>query len=129
LEDTSDRAAAGKPAAGRIVLGARRTNTQIQFWVEDDGRGIDWEKVKAVAERLGLPHRTREDLIEVLFADGLTTREEVTDLSGRGVGLAALRQSVNALHGVVSVDSVQGRGTTFRFTFDETKLGRDVAAH
>lgn len=127
LEDTSDRTAAGKPAAGRIVLGARRTNSQIQFWVEDDGRGIDWDKVKVVAQRLGLPHRTREDLIEVLFADGLTTRDEVTDLSGRGVGLAALRQSVNALHGVVSVDSVQGRGTTFRFTFDETKLPRDVA--
>jgi len=128
LEETSSRTAAGKPAAGRIVLGARRSNSQIQFWVEDDGCGIDWEKVKASAERLGLPHRTREELVEVLFADGLTTRDEVTDLSGRGVGLAALRQSVSALHGVVSVDSVKGRGTTFRFTFDESKLGRDAAA-
>src|SRR6478735_3376251 len=128
LEETSSRTAAGKPAAGRIVLGARRNNSQIQFWVEDDGRGIDWERVKVSAERLGLPHRTREELIEVLFADGLTTRDEVTDLSGRGVGLAALRQSVSALHGVVSVDSVKGRGTTFRFTFDESKLGRDAAA-
>ena len=124
LEETSSRTAAGKPAAGRIVLGAKRSNSQIQFWVEDDGRGIDWEKVKACAERLGLPNHTREELVEVLFADGLTTRDEVTDLSGRGVGLAALRQSVSALQGAVSVDSVQGRGTTFRFTFDETKVNR-----
>jgi two-component system chemotaxis sensor kinase CheA len=130
LEETSSRTAVGKPAAGRIVLGARRSGAQIQFWVEDDGRGIDWEKVKLSAARMGLPNRTREDLVEVLFADGLTTRDEVSDLSGRGVGLAALRQSVSALHGLVSVDSVQGRGTTFRFTFDEAKLNHDhVATH
>ena len=128
LEDAPTRTAAGKPAAGRIVLGARRSGAQIEVWVEDDGRGIEWEQVKIKAARMGLPNRTHEDLVEVLFADGLTTREAVTDLSGRGVGLAALRQSVSALNGVVKVDSTHGRGTTFRFTFNETKLGLDPAA-
>jgi two-component system chemotaxis sensor kinase CheA len=123
LEDAPARAAAGKPAAGRIGLGARRSGSQLEFWVEDDGRGIDWDKVKHTAQRMGHPSTSREELVEALFADGLTTRDEVSDLSGRGVGLAALRQSVRALNGVVTVESVQGRGTTFRFTFNETKLG------
>jgi two-component system chemotaxis sensor kinase CheA len=130
LEDTSVRTAAGKPAAGRIVLGARRNGAQIEFWVQDDGRGIDWETVKLKAARLGLPNRNREELVKVLFADGLTTRDEATDLSGRGVGLAALGETVSALNGVVTVESEQGRGTTFRFAFNETKLMREgVTTH
>ena len=124
LEDTLVRTAAGKPAAGRIVLGARRSGARIEFWVQDDGRGIDWESVKLKAARLGLPNGNREELVKVLFADGLTTRDEVSDLSGRGVGLAALRESVSALNGVVTVESEQGRGTTFRFAFNEAKLVR-----
>ena len=127
LEAAAVRTAVGKPPAGRITLGARRSGDQIQFWVEDDGRGIDWEKVKLKAQELGWPNGTRAELVEVLFADGLTTSDQVTDLSGRGVGLAALRQSVNALNGVVEVDSTPGRGTTFRFTFNETKLNREPA--
>jgi len=127
LEDTSARSAAGKPAAGRIVLGARRNGARLEFWVQDDGRGIDWETVKLKAARLGLPNSNREELVKVLFADGLTTRDEVTDLSGRGVGLAALRESVSALNGVMSVESEQGRGTTFRFAFNEAKLMRTGA--
>ncbi|HKO50267.1 MAG TPA: ATP-binding protein [Polyangiaceae bacterium] len=126
LEDAASRTAAGKPAAGQIVLGARRNGDQLQFWVQDDGRGIDWETVRIKAQQMGRPNTSHEDLVEVLFADGLTTREQATDLSGRGVGLAALRQSVSALNGVIQVDSAQGRGTTFRFTFNEAKLGRET---
>jgi len=81
--------------------------------------------VKLKAARLGLPNETREQLTEVLFADGLTTRDQVTDLSGRGVGLAAVLEAVHALHGAVSVDSAQGQGTTFRFIFDEARLDRN----
>jgi two-component system chemotaxis sensor kinase CheA len=128
LEDASSRVAAGKPAAGRIVLGARRSGSAIEFWVEDDGRGIDWERVKAKAALMGLPNDTREQLIDVLFADGLSTREQVTDLSGRGVGLAAVRQSVTALNGVIAVDSARGQGAKFRFIFNEAKLRGEPAA-
>lgn len=130
LEDPSARTAAGKPAGGRIVLGARRSGGRLEFWVQDDGRGIDWEAVKVKAQRLGLPNGNREDLVKVLFADGLTTRDEVTDLSGRGVGLAALRESVSALQGAVTVESEPDRGTTFRFTFNEATLLRaDATTH
>jgi signal transduction histidine kinase len=122
LEDSSSRSAAGKPAAGRIVLGARRSREQLTFWVEDDGRGIDWQKVKDKAAGMGRPNETQEDLVEALFTDGITTRDRATELSGRGIGLAALRQSVSALYGAVEVDSALGRGTTFRFIFDEAKL-------
>ena len=125
LEDAPSRMAVGKPTVGRIVLGARRRGDQLEFWVEDDGRGIDWDTVKLKAARLGLPNETREQLTEVLFADGLTTRDQVTDLSGRGVGLAAVLEAVHALHGAVSVDSAQGQGTTFRFIFDEARLDRN----
>jgi len=128
LEEGPQRAAAGKPAAGQLTLGARRSGTRLEFWVQDDGAGIDWEKVKLKAAKVGLPHDTHEQLVEVLFADGFTTSDHVTDLSGRGVGLAALRQSVRALHGTIAVDSMLGRGTTFRFTFDEAKLARPAAA-
>jgi len=122
LENASQRTAAGKPAAGRIDLGSRRSGAKLEFWVKDDGPGIDWQKVKLKAARMGLPHDTQAQLVEVLFADGFTTNELVTDLSGRGVGLSALRQTVRDLHGAIEVDSVLTRGTTFRFTFDESKL-------
>jgi len=127
LEDASIRTAAGKPEAGRLVLGARRSGDQIQFWVEDDGRGIDWDTVKVKAQQMGRPNSSQQELVDVLFADGLTTRDQATDLSGRGVGLAALRQSVRALNGVIEVDSAPGRGTTFRFTFNEAKLTREIS--
>jgi two-component system chemotaxis sensor kinase CheA len=119
LEDPATRAAAGKPPAGRIVLGARRGGGQLTFWIEDDGRGVDWNALKAKAAALKRPHETRADLLEAMFADGVSTRSKVDAVSGRGVGLAALRQAVLALGGTVEVDSSEGRGAVFRFTFDE----------
>lgn len=119
LEDPETREKAGKPPAGRIALGARRVGAQLTFWVEDDGRGIDWTKVKAKAATLGHAHDTRAALVEALFVDGVSTRDRVDAVSGRGVGLAALRQAVRALNGTIEVDSTQGKGTVFRFTFDE----------
>jgi two-component system chemotaxis sensor kinase CheA len=120
LEDSDSRAKAGKPAAGRIALGARRAGNQLTFWVEDDGRGIDWDKVKVKAARLGRAHATPADLVEALFLDGVSTRDQINSVSGRGVGLAALRQAVRALNGAIAVDSTTGTGTVFRFTFDES---------
>jgi two-component system chemotaxis sensor kinase CheA len=76
--------------------------------------------VKVRAARLGRACDTREALIEALFVDGVSTRDQVSAVSGRGVGLAALRQAVQALDGAIEVDSTPGKGTVFRFTFDET---------
>jgi two-component system chemotaxis sensor kinase CheA len=120
LEDSESRVKAGKPAAGRIAFGARRRAGQLTFWIEDDGRGIDWNAVKVRAAALGRAHDTRAALVEALFIDGVSTRNKVNAVSGRGVGLAALRQAVRTLNGVIDVESTAGKGTVLRFTFDET---------
>jgi two-component system chemotaxis sensor kinase CheA len=119
LEDSDSRVKAGKPPAGRIAFGARRRDGQLTFWIEDDGRGIDWNAVKVRAAALGRAHDTRAALVEALFVDGVSTRDKVNAVSGRGVGLAALRQAVRALNGVIDVESAAGKGTVLRFTFDE----------
>lgn len=124
LEEADARVAHGKPPAGRLALTARREAKQIVISVEDDGRGIDWEKVRAKAAGNGAPHATQEDLVQALFLDGFSTREQVSETSGRGVGLAALRQAVRELNGTIHVETKLGRGTVFRFVFEEPKLRR-----
>lgn len=119
IEDADERERAGKPAAGVIELRAERSDGRIVFTFRDDGRGIDWERVRARAVECGLPSTSRADLTHALFSDGLTTRDAVTDLSGRGVGLSAVREAVVAAGGSFEVESERGRGTTFRFSFDE----------
>jgi len=71
---------------------------------------------------LGLPHGTQHDLTEALFADGFSLREQVSEVSGRGVGLAALREAVSNLGGSVVVESEMGAGATFRLHFAEAAL-------
>jgi two-component system, chemotaxis family, sensor kinase CheA len=117
LESTDDREAAGKPLAGRITLSAARTKEQLRIRIEDDGRGIDWDAVRRKAAAVGLPADTHDELVASLFADGVSTREQATETSGRGIGLAALREAVTALDGVVEVDSAGGRGTSFTCAF------------
>jgi HPt (histidine-containing phosphotransfer) domain-containing protein len=119
LEDSAERTAAGKPATGRLVLRARRSAEGLTIAVSDDGRGIPWPRLAAIAAARGLPAATHEDLVESLFHDGISTKDEVTDVSGRGVGLAALRTAVRERGGRVEVTSEPGRGTTFSFLFPE----------
>jgi two-component system chemotaxis sensor kinase CheA len=128
IESPDERQLAGKPEAGTIELAAVRSGDTVSFTVHDDGRGIDWDRVRAKAAERGLPCATRADLVDALFADGLTTRDAVTELSGRGVGLSALRQTVEALAGSIAVESTPGEGTTFRFSFDESRARLTAAA-
>jgi two-component system chemotaxis sensor kinase CheA len=117
LELPEDRRAHGKPDAGRIELRTSLDREHFRVEFSDDGRGIDWTGVERQARRLGLPTTTEDDLIEALFADGLSTRQGVSELSGRGVGLGAVRQACRALGGDVEIESTQGLGTTFRFVW------------
>ncbi len=115
IEGSADeRLRRGKPANGEITLIAQESAGGTIVDVRDDGVGIDWERVAARAESMNLPASTREELIAAIFADGLTTRDAVSELSGRGVGLSALRQAVQALGGSVEVESEPGYGTTVR---------------
>jgi two-component system chemotaxis sensor kinase CheA len=87
--------------------------------VTDNGHGIAWERVRGKALEQGLPHATNEDLVKALFTDGLSTREEVSDTSGRGVGMGSVRAACEALNGQIEVISQPGEGTTFRFRFPQ----------
>jgi two-component system chemotaxis sensor kinase CheA len=121
IESAEDRRLAGKPATGVIELGAVREAGRIVITFRDDGRGIAWDLVRARAAARGMPCDSDAELVEAIFVDGLTTREVVGELSGRGVGLSALRAAVESLGGSIDVESTPGKGTAFRFTFDEAR--------
>ncbi len=102
-----------------ITLSSVSDSGKLTIAVGDNGRGIDWEVVRAKAEKMNLPNATREDLVAVLLSDGFTTQNTASETSGRGVGMAAVHQSVAQLHGNVFVESERDKGTTWRFEFQQ----------
>jgi two-component system chemotaxis sensor kinase CheA len=118
LEMPDARREAGKPEAGRILIQARRERDSIRVSVEDDGAGLDLEAVRARAVAAGLVHGDlAEDLppdqiAALVFRPGLSTRQTVSDVSGRGVGMDAVKATVEALGGRVELASRSGLGTT-----------------
>ncbi len=114
IEAANDRVAAGKPAAGQMALTTYSIDDAVVVEVRDDGRGIDWDRVRSAAATKGLPTATHEDLVDALFADGLSTRETVTATSGRGVGMASIKSTLEALGGRIEVETGVGSGTLFR---------------
>ncbi|HMJ36003.1 MAG TPA: chemotaxis protein CheA, partial [Baekduia sp.] len=117
LEAPEDRIAAGKPPTGKLTIAARHAGGSIAITVKDDGRGIDPVKVAAIAVERGLITREQAQLIdmrgaiELLFAPGFSTAAEIGALSGRGVGMDAVREKIRELGGEVTVTSVLGEGT------------------
>ena len=87
--------------------------------IRDDGRGIDWDAVRRRAETCGLPSTTFGDLERALFADGFSTKDVVTAISGRGVGMAVIAEVTKQLGGRIAVSSNVGQGTIFEFMFLE----------
>ena len=85
--------------------------------IEDNGHGIDWQKVEAKANGIGLPASCHEDLVDALFTDGLSTRDEVNEISGRGVGMSAVKEECHKLGGTISVTSELHKGTNMTFSF------------
>ena len=82
--------------------------------ISDNGRGIAWEKVVRKAALAGLLSSTRADLEEALYSPSISTRDEVSETSGRGIGLGAVRSVVTRLGGLIEIESTFGQGTTFR---------------
>ena len=115
LETPAERIAAGKPVEAKIALRAASRDGDLTLEIEDQGRGIDWSRVAASARAAGLPTSTHADLVNALFADGLTTRSAVTATSGRGIGLAAVHHACLGAGGDIRVDSREGMGTRFTF--------------
>jgi two-component system, chemotaxis family, sensor kinase CheA len=120
LEGPAERQAAGKPVAGTITLNAYHQANQLIVEVNDDGRGIDVEKVKAKAVRNGLARAeevarmTDSEVLELIFRPGFSTADEITEISGRGVGLDVVRSVLHRLKGTVELETNVGQGTKFR---------------
>ena len=122
LETRDERAASGKPDAVLSLRASVEAGEAI-ITIQDDGRGIDWERVRELARSRGLPASSTSDLAAALFSAEFSTREEATSISGRGVGLAAVQAEVTRLGGRVLVESERGRGTRFRLCVDAAALG------
>lgn len=119
IEPPAEREQLGKPQTGRLRLAAAQEEEGIVVVVEDDGRGIDTQRVRQKAVALGLvsaeaaARLSEEEAVELIFHPGLSTAQQVTEVSGRGVGMDAVRAGVQALGGSVEVHTQPGRGTTF----------------
>lgn len=116
LELAEDRIAAGKPATGTVRLSAHQAGGEVVITVRDDGRGIDRERVRAKAEANGLlqPGQTVSDqeLLQLIFHPGFSTAAQVTNLSGRGVGMDVVKRTIESLRGSIDVASLDGQGST-----------------
>ncbi len=115
VEPPAERLRAGKTAAGNLGLRTLREGRTVVVEVSDDGGGIDWDAVAARARRAGLPSDSQAQLEAALFHDGVSTKDGVSEYSGRGVGLGAVRAACVDLGGSVAITSVRGQGTVWRF--------------
>ncbi|MCZ7618568.1 MAG: chemotaxis protein CheA [Myxococcota bacterium] len=124
LEPPDERVAAGKPAEGTIRLEAYQRGNHVVIEVSDDGRGIDLEVVRAQAVARGLlaPETllTPKQTLDLILLPGFSTRDAITETSGRGVGMDVVRENVTALGGLVHVESTPGSGTTICLTLPIT---------
>jgi len=119
IELPDGRSLAGKPELGRVTLRAYHRGNHIYIEVEDDGRGIDYERVKQAAVDRGIVSQetadrlTERELREMLFHPGFSTAAAKTELAGRGVGLDVVRSNLNQLNGEIEIQSTAGVGTKF----------------
>jgi two-component system, chemotaxis family, sensor histidine kinase and response regulator PixL len=121
IEPAAERVAAGKSPVGLIEINAFYRGNQIVIVVKDDGKGIDVEKIRAKALKMGIDEETlaaggRQELLELIFEPGFSTAAKVTDLSGRGVGMDVVRTNLREAKGNIHIDTVAGQGSTFTIT-------------
>lgn len=117
VETPELRAAAGKAPEGRLRVRASVTAGELCLEIDDDGAGVDLPELRRAAQRRGLAVLDDASDLDLIFRDGVSTRSTATDISGRGIGLAATRAACQACGGSVTVHSEAGGGTRFRFRF------------
>lgn len=124
LETTETREASGKPAQGRVSLSAAHRSGRVIIEVSDDGAGINRTKVRQIAVDKGLIPAdailSDGEIDNLLFLPGFSTASEVSDLSGRGVGMDVVRTAIQALGGRITITSLEGKGTTFSISLPLT---------
>jgi two-component system chemotaxis sensor kinase CheA len=124
VEPADERRAAGKPVRGRVEVRAEVAGERVFVTVRDDGRGLDPELLREEARRRGLPvPGDARRALELVFVPGFSTAREVTEVSGRGVGLDVVANAVRAMRGTVTVSSEPGRGTAFELAVPTTLYG------
>lgn len=117
IEMPDEREAAGKPREGTVVLAASQEGDHILLSIEDDGKGMDPDILRNIAVDKGLMDReaaerlTNKDCYELIFAPGFSTKKEISDISGRGVGMDVVKTGISRLNGTVEIDSELGKGT------------------
>ncbi|MBT1443028.1 chemotaxis protein CheA [Shewanella sp. JM162201] len=117
IEMPADRQAAGKPASGTITLSASQEGDHILLKIEDDGAGMDPEKLKSIAIKRGVldedaaARMSDLEAYNLIFAPGFSTKTEISDISGRGVGMDVVKTRITQLNGTVHIDSAKGKGT------------------
>ena len=120
LEEGPERQRANKPEQGTLRLAAYHQGNQVVIEIADDGKGLDAEKIRSKALARGLisaedaPRLNESDLLKLIFLPGFSTAEQVTEISGRGVGLDVVQNVLHRLKGSISVESTAGQGTIFR---------------
>ena len=118
IEMPADRIAAGKPSLGTVKLSASQEGDHILLSIIDDGKGMDPEKLKEIAISRGVldadaaARMSDEEAFNLIFAPGFSTKTEISEVSGRGVGMDVVKTKINQLNGSVKIDSVLGKGTT-----------------
>ncbi|HEY1089077.1 MAG TPA: chemotaxis protein CheA, partial [Archangium sp.] len=126
VEPPEERRMRGKPPRGTVKLMIKRASDRVLFEVADDGRGMDVERLKAIAVERGLitteqaANMQEREALLLSCAPGLSTAESVTDISGRGVGMDAVKRAVEAVGGTLEILSRRGLGTTFRLSLPLT---------
>jgi two-component system, chemotaxis family, sensor kinase CheA len=117
IETPDDRKRKGKPEQGIVVVNAERDGNYILITMEDDGQGIDIEKTKRKAVEKGLISETeaiemsKADILNLIFIPGFSTKQQISNVSGRGVGMDVVKTNISKLKGIVEIDSTLGAGT------------------
>ncbi len=128
IEPSAVRIAQAKPPVGSVYIHAAHRGNAVVIEVEDDGRGLDLEKIKAKAIQLGLLHQAAASALsdseaaKLIFLPGISTAEQIGDQAGRGMGMDVVKRAIEGMNGQIDIESVRGVGTKFTLTLPVTLL-------
>ncbi|MGF1739696.1 chemotaxis protein CheA [Vibrio profundum] len=117
IEMPDDRSAAGKPRGGKVILSASQEGDHIELAIVDDGGGMDPDKLRGIAVKRGIMDEdaasrlTNKECFNLIFMPGFSSKDQISDISGRGVGMDVVKTAINTLNGSIDIDSEMGKGT------------------